>query len=325
MYRPPEAGTPTGKQTKTKKRIMRRSSSSSTTKTYYDVLGVSSAASSDEIKRAYRRLSMQHHPDKNPEQPQQATSTFQKIREAYETLGDQVKKQQYDAVVLAAAVAPVPKAGQHHHHHGSAGMGGSAAYWENNESGVAGAGAAMEKPIPIMRRVKISLEKAFTGTVVPLEIERFCVYAGQKHHEKEVVYVTIPKGMDDGEIITLAGYGNALSDRCKGDLKIFVDLENTTPFVRDGLDLLYDKTITLKEALCGFQFDLPLLGERGQCTFVSRPGTVVTHGQQKTIPGAGFEREGCPTVGNVVITFHVQMPRQLSADVVEKLAQIAFE
>ena len=125
--------------------------------------------------------------------------------------------------------------------------------------------------------------------------------------------------------ITGYGRGNALSDRCKGDLKIFVDLENTTPFIRDGLDLLYDKTITLKEALCGFQFDLPLLGERGQCTFVSRPGTVVTHGQQKTIPGAGFEREGCPTAGNVVITFHVQMPRQLSAETVEKLAQIAFE
>lgn len=300
----------------------RSSSSSNRNKTYYDVLGVAATASADEIKRAYRRLSMQHHPDKNPEQSQQATAAFQQIREAYETLGDVMKKQQYDsfmaASVPAAASASVPFPGR-----AGAAMAAAAAgispssRWEEV--------VCAEKPIPIIRRIRITLEKAFTGTVVPLEVERFCVYAGQKHHEKEVVYVTIPKGIDDGEIITLVGYGNALSDHCKGDLKIYVDLDNTTPFLRDGLDLLYDKTITLKEALCGFQFDLPLLGDRGQCTFVSRPGTVVTHGQQKNIPGAGFEREGCPTAGNVIITFHVQMPRQLPAHVVEQLSQIAFE
>src|SRR5258705_5880125 len=62
---------------------------------YYSVLGVSPSASADEIKKAYRKLASKHHPDKNPNHPK-AADTFKAISEAYQTLGDEKKRKEYD-------------------------------------------------------------------------------------------------------------------------------------------------------------------------------------------------------------------------------------
>jgi len=62
---------------------------------YYDILGVDERANKEEIKKAFRSLSLKHHPDKNPGNPK-AVDMFQKISEAYETLGDDSKRQEYD-------------------------------------------------------------------------------------------------------------------------------------------------------------------------------------------------------------------------------------
>src|ERR1700687_6478735 len=62
---------------------------------YYEVLGVSRTASAEELKRAYRKLALQYHPDRNPNDPQ-AESRFKEINEAYEVLSDQSKRQRYD-------------------------------------------------------------------------------------------------------------------------------------------------------------------------------------------------------------------------------------
>ncbi len=66
------------------------------TKDYYHILGVSRNASDEEIKKAYRRLAMQHHPDRNPGKEKQANEKFKEINEAYAVLGDPVKRRQYD-------------------------------------------------------------------------------------------------------------------------------------------------------------------------------------------------------------------------------------
>lgn len=63
---------------------------------YYEILGVSKDASGDEIKRAYRRLALKHHPDRNPENHKQAEEKFKEICEAYEVLSDPQKRQTYD-------------------------------------------------------------------------------------------------------------------------------------------------------------------------------------------------------------------------------------
>src|ERR671934_2650178 len=62
---------------------------------YYEVLGVSRSASAEELKRAYRKLALQYHPDRNPNDPQ-AEARFKEVNEAYEVLSDQSKRQRYD-------------------------------------------------------------------------------------------------------------------------------------------------------------------------------------------------------------------------------------
>ena len=64
---------------------------------YYQILGVSENASQEEIKKAFRRLAFQHHPDKNPGNEEQAEQRFKEINEAYGVLGDQIRRREYDA------------------------------------------------------------------------------------------------------------------------------------------------------------------------------------------------------------------------------------
>ena len=91
---------------------------------------------------------------------------------------------------------------------------------------------------------------------VQIDIERWIIENGNKVFEHETVYVTIPKGIDEGEMIILKDKGNSINEECKGDIKIVVKIENTTDFQRSGLDLVLQKTISIKEALCGFVFEL---------------------------------------------------------------------
>src|SRR6202158_6481147 len=72
---------------------------------YYEVLGVSRTASAEELKRAYRKLALQYHPDRNPNDPQ-AESRFKEINEAYEVLSDQSKRQRYDTFGHSAQGIP---------------------------------------------------------------------------------------------------------------------------------------------------------------------------------------------------------------------------
>src|SRR2546429_2268618 len=72
---------------------------------YYEVLGVSRTASAEELKRAYRKLALQFHPDRNPNDPQ-AESRFKEVNEAYEVLSDQSKRQRYDTFGHSAQGTP---------------------------------------------------------------------------------------------------------------------------------------------------------------------------------------------------------------------------
>ena len=70
------------------------------------------------------------------------------------------------------------------------------------------------------------MEQVFNGTSIPVEIERFIMESGIKVFEKETVYIMIPKGIDDGEIITLKDKGNSHDNDNKGDIKIYIKVEN---------------------------------------------------------------------------------------------------
>ena len=99
----------------------------------------------------------------------------------------------------------------------------------------------LRRPTPIIKTITISLEDAFNGKDYALEIERWILMNDVRKTEREKIYVTIPKGVDNNEIILVKGKGNIISDDNKGDIKLFIKIVNNTNFIRKGIDLFLKK------------------------------------------------------------------------------------
>ena len=322
---------------------------------YYKILGVSEQATQEEIKRAYRQLSLKSHPDKNPGDSE-ASGRFQKISEAYEILGDVEKRQEYDMVSknpfarMGGMPGGMPHGGMGgmpggihvnmddilQNLFGFGGMGGQGMMpgMGGFPPGMMPPGAnihvfrngvpininnAMQKPQPIIKTISINMEQVMNGANIPVEIERWILENGNKVFERETIYVSIPKGIDDNEIIMLRDKGNIINEQNKGDIKLFIKVENTTDFKRNGLDLIFEKQVTLKEALCGFAFELKHINGKSY-TINNNPGSIVTPAYFKNIPNMGLTRDGHS--GNLVITFDVVFPETLDLDKIAKLKEI---
>ena len=128
--------------------------------------------------------------------------------------------------------------------------------------------------------------------------------------EKETLYISLPCGIDHGEVIALKGKGHVNVDGECGDVRIKVCVTNDTAFERVGLDLLVSKPISLKEALCGFVFTLRHVS--GKLCTVKNHDAVVTSGHEQRIPQLGMTRGD--RTGHLVIKFHVEFPLQLSEE-----------
>jgi DnaJ-class molecular chaperone len=327
---------------------------------FYNILEVPENASADEIKKAYRRLSLIHHPDKNNNSPESATK-FQKISEAYETIGDVDKKREYDLSRnnpfikmmggnqgmpmghmdpmgnmgsmddLLSSLFGFPMQGQGQ----GQGQGFHPIFPPAFPPGFPGGqnirvfhngrpvnmAHQQQKPAPIVMTISVPIDKILSGTTVPIDVERWIVEHGNKVHEHETIYVTVPKGIDEGEIIVLKDKGNSINDDLKGDVKIVIKIENNTNFMRSGLDLVLPKSISIKEALCGFTFEVKYITGRTY-TINNNAGNIIPNGYKKIIPNMGFSRDG--HTGNLIIIFDVKFPEKLSEAALEALKKIDF-
>jgi DnaJ-class molecular chaperone len=319
---------------------------------FYDILGVSEKASQEEIKKAYRSLSLKFHPDKNPGN-QEAIGKFQKISEAYENIGDPQKRQEYDATRNNPFMKMAHNGGGMEAHFGNVdeifktffggpfGMSFGGEQMGGNFPGGFGErihvfhngmpmpgmnfpnnfAQNLQKPTPIIKNVTIEIEQVLTGVNIPVDIERWVIENGNKVFEHETIYVNIPKGIDDNEIIILGGKGNVLNDSIKGDVKIFIKIENKTEFERIGLDLLIHKNISLKDALCGFSFELKYINNKVY-TINNTSGNIIPPEYKKIISNMGLTREGHPQSGNLIIQFHITFPEKIDEDKINLLKNI---
>ena len=319
---------------------------------FYKVLGVDEKASKEEIKKSYRTLQMKYHPDKN-NNSQDAINMTQKLNEAYETLGDDEKREEYDMTrnnpfAKGGSNMEMPMDDIINMMFGGMGMGGFPGMQMGGFPGMQMRGMPgmhsmgglppgtkihffqggnpmnfqqMQKPTAILKNINIKISQVLTGANIPLEIERWIMEQGMKVFETETIYVTIPKGIDDGELILLKDKGNVLNETCKGDIKIFVKIENDSIFKRVGLDLVLEKSINLKDALCGFSFEITYINGKSY-TLNNNSGNIIPHGFRKIIPNMGLERENHK--GNMVIEFNVQFPEKLSESVIASLKKIEF-
>jgi DnaJ-class molecular chaperone len=175
-----------------------------------------------------------------------------------------------------------------------------------------------KKPNPIIKNVTISINDAYEGINLPVEIERTIEEQKKIKQEKETIYVDIPQGVDNNEIIVVKEKGNITFDDYKGDVKIFIKITNDTDLQRQGLNLILNKTITLKEALCGFSFDLKYI--TGKIYKINNSTDVIQPNYKKTIKNMGMKRG--KNQGDLVIIFNVEFPKQLSKEKIAKIKNI---
>ena len=303
---------------------------------YYKILGLDNKATHEDIRKNYRKLSLKHHPDRGGD-----ADEFKKINEAFQTLGDKQKRQQYDMQknnpfmrmggrdpgidnIMKMFFGGIP---------GMPGMPGMPNAFPHNVNFTGGNMPniqifrngqpvninAMRKPAPITKTVTISIEDAYSGITHPIHIERWVMYGNERRVEKEKIYVNILPGIDDGERMLLKDKGNIINDEIKGDIQLFIKIKNDSKFVRDGLDLIYKKNITLKEALTGFEFDIHHIN--GKVYSINNDaGNIIQPNYVRDIQNLGMHRGN--KCGKLIISFDLKFPDKLTTHQIEGLKEL---
>ncbi|MCY4380916.1 MAG: J domain-containing protein [Proteobacteria bacterium] len=290
---------------------------------YYSVLGVSRSAGIDEIKKTYKKLALQHHPDtaSNEHERQQKEKKFQRISEAYAVLSDDKKRKQYDAFGSSGFQAKYSQqdifSGADFSHVSdlnlddilSAMFGGADTRFHRRQRPVKG----QDVNYPL----EITFLEAYHGTKKEISY----TIPGQGSHELKV---TIPAGMKSGSKLKIAGKGGALMGSMYGDLYITVTYEDHPQFTRRGDDLVTSKDISLSESLLGAQIEVNTLA--GKKTVTLKP--PVKHGTKCRLKGLGFPRvtpKG--SKGDLYVELQVKTPDKLSKrqlDIVQQLKNVGL-
>lgn len=175
---------------------------------------------------------------------------------------------------------------------------------------------------PLIQILPVTYLQAYTGCILPIEIERK-IYTNETTKsfstEKETVYINIPKGIDNNEILFFSNKGHGFGNYY-GELKVNIQLINHEKYKRDGLHLNYTKTLTLKEALCGCTFMLEHLIDKS--FKISTHGNIINPNHKQIIPNLGFQRMDCAVIGDLVINFEIIFPDNLSNEDIDMLKTV---
>ncbi len=285
-------------------------------KDYYKTLGVARSADADEIRRAYRKLALKHHPDKNPGD-KEAEERFKDINEAYEVLGDPSKRSRYDQ--LGASYRAYERTGatpggfdwSQWMSGGPGGVrvevgdlgeifgGGFSEFFNSIFGGTAGGGAETRRRSrgrDIEQAVRISLHEAYQGTTRTVRVD------GRR------LEVKIPAGASTGTKVRIAERGEQARGT-PGDLYLVVEVEPDPQFERRGDDLYVDAPVDLYTAVLGGEAKVPTPGGTVVLTIPagSQPGQVFR------LSGRGMPRlHEADRKGDLFARLKVEIPRDLS-------------
>ena len=287
---------------------------------YYKTLGVSKSASQDEIKKAYRKLARKLHPDLNPND-KEAHKKFQQVNEANEVLSDPEKRKKYDQ--YGENWKHADQYEQARQQQGAQGFGGGGfgggdfggyTYSSDDESafsdffeslfgGARGGGGGRRN------------QAKFRGQDYSAELHLSLTDASKTHKQTltingKNVRITIPAGVENGQVIRLKGYGSpGANGGPNGDLLITFVINNNTAYRRDGNDLYKTEDVKLYTALLGGEKTIDTLD--GKIKLKVNPETQ--NGTKIRLKGKGFpvyKKEG--QHGDLYITWNVTLPTKLT-------------
>ena len=288
------------------------------TKDYYNVLGVSKNASDEELKRAYRKLAMKYHPDKNPNK-KEAEERFKEINEAYAVLSDKEKRKQYDTFGAEGFRQRFTQEdifrgfdfdeilsrlfggrGKREFRYGGRGGFDSGDFF-GGQSPYQNMGRMPQKGEDVLYELTISLEEAASGG------EKRISY--RKNGKVEDVSVRIPRGIPSGKKLRLAGKGmEGKNGGPPGDLYLQIVIKEHPIFIREGDDLIAEKEIAFSEAVLGTTIEVPTL--EGLKKMKVPPGTQ-SHTKMR-LKGLGiphFQGEG---KGDEYVKVIVRVPKKVT-------------
>ena len=256
-------------------------------KNFYATLGVPQNATSDDIKKAYKKLARENHPDLNPENIE-AEKKFKEISEAHAVLGDDRKRQEYDQIRAM----------------GSSGFGGFTSQGFTvddfgdifeNLGDIFGFGGR-RKGQTYQTNITISFAEAASGIEVVLPIEN------------ESIKIKVPAGVDNGSVIRLRGRGGpGAAGAPDGDLLVQVSVQPHKFFKRSNMDLILEIPLLFTEAALGASIKIPTLTK--SVTLKIPPGTP--SGKTFKIRGEGIAPQGRRS-GDLYVKVFITPPVNLS-------------
>ncbi len=350
---------------------------------YYEVLGVQKTATDAEIKKAYRKLAKENHPDMNPGD-KSAEGRFKEINEAYEVLSDAGKRSRYDQFGFAGVD---PSYAAQNGGYGGGFDGGFdfgdlgdifGSFFGGGFGGGTRSRTGPQRGDSLRMGLTISFEEAAFGCEKEVSLERVeqcetckgsgaapgtspetctgcgtvqqrrqtpmgvfattgpcpkcggkgkvistpcksCGGSGQTRKRK-TVKVTIPAGIDDRQIISLRGQGNAgRNGGPAGDLQIVISVQPHQLFRRDGADVYCDAPITFTQAVLGGELEIPTID--GKVSYTLPEGTQT--GTTFRLKGKGIPVVNGRGRGDQFVTVHIETPRGLNREQKEALRKFS--
>uniref|UniRef100_A0A667ZU34 Zgc:122979 n=2 Tax=Myripristis murdjan TaxID=586833 RepID=A0A667ZU34_9TELE len=337
---------------KCKVRVMHRGdssgSSSSAGKDFYKVLGVSPDSNEDEIKKAYRKMALKFHPDKNSDAD--AEDRFKEIAEAYEILTDPKKRSIYDQYgeeglkngtgMSMANQGSSPRNSFHGDAHAtfSSFFHGSDHFdiffgsdidgdddlfnpfshftfshvggFPAHDGGLR-RGRRRLQGVPVVHDLLVTLEEVFHGCTKHIKITRSRLNPDGRslRSEDKVLNVVVKKGWKAGTKITFPREGDETPNNTPADVTFILRDQKHSQYKRDGSNIVYTAKITLKEALCGCTVNVPTLDNRMMPLPCS---DVIKPGAVRRLRGEGLPLPKGPSQrGDLVVEFQVLFPDRI--------------
>ena len=355
---------------------------------YYEVLGVAKNATSDEIKKAYKKLAIKYHPDRNPGD-KEAEEKFKEAAEAYDVLHDEQKRARYDQFGHAGMS-------------GAAGGGFGGAGFSNMEdifsmfgdifgghtgfsgfSGFGGGGRGRQvfRGSDLRIKVSLTLSDVANGCTKKFNVRKYvkctecggsgsadgktdtctsCNGSGVTYRTvnsmfgrmqtqqtcqtcggegsviknkckkcngegvvsgEEIVEINIPKGVDNGMVVTAQGKGNAgRRNGVNGDLQVIIEVKNEKDFVRQDQNLIYNLLLDIPTAVLGGEVEIPTLDGRVKIKIPAgtQPGKVMKL-RGKGLPAVQGYGYG---TGALIVHISVYTPESLTKDEKEAIEKL---